>query len=115
MRISAAFLISGVALLTAASAAQATTYTSDPVLADFLTGNYATLSNFSSGDTSSPYTPTNATISSGVRVYNGGAVAGLDPANNWIQATFSTAVSNIRVFSNIDHFGAPYDGYQYSI
>ncbi|SIO46285.1 PEP-CTERM protein-sorting domain-containing protein [Bradyrhizobium erythrophlei] len=115
MRISAAFLISGVALLTAASAAQATTYTSDPVLADFLTGNYATLSNFSSGDTSSPYTPTNATISSGVRVYNGGAVTGLDPANNWIQATFSTAISNIRVFSNIDHFGAPYDGYQYSI
>jgi hypothetical protein len=37
------------------------------------------------------------------------------PPNNWILATFPTAVSTIVVFPNIDHFGAAYDGYQYTI
>ena len=30
-------------------------------------------------------------------------------------ATFSKAVSGLRVFPSIDHFGSAYDGYQYSI
>ena len=108
-------LFFGIAAFAAATAAQATTYTSDPTLSDFFVGNYATLSNFSSGDTSSPYTPTNSSISSGIRVYNGGGITGLDPANNWILATFSAPTSSIRVFANIDHYGAAYDGYQYAI
>jgi PEP-CTERM motif len=32
-----------------------------------------------------------------------------------ILATFSSPVSSIRVFSNLDHTGASFDGYQYSI
>jgi len=108
--------LSGIAVLSAASGAHATTYTSDPNLSDFLTGNgsYATLSNFSGG-TASPYTPTDASISSGTRAYAGGSITGLPTNNNWILATFSNATADIRVFSNIDHFGSAYDGYQYTI
>src|ERR1700676_3910836 len=98
-------LLSGVAMLAAASSAQATVYTSDGTLSDFFMPNYATLSNFGSGDTGSPYTPTNATLNSGVRVYNGGSLTGLS-SNNWILATFSGATSSIRVFPNMDHLGA---------
>jgi hypothetical protein len=36
-------------------------------------------------------------------------------SNNWILATFSSPVASIRVFPNIDHFGAGFDGYQYTI
>jgi PEP-CTERM motif len=108
-------LLSGIAVLSAASAAQATVYTSDSTLSDFFSSNYATLSNFTQGDTGSPYTPTNATLNSGLRVYNGGSLTGLSSANNWILATFSSAISAIRVFPNIDHLGAQYDGFQYAI
>lgn len=108
--------MAGLGLIAIAGAAQATTYTSDGTLSDF-TGlsNYATLSNFCCGDTSSPYTPTAATIASGIRVYGGGGLTGLDSSNDWILATFSGPVSSIRVFPNIDHLGASYDGYQYAI
>ncbi len=98
-----------------AGAAGATTYTSDPVLAHFLTGSYATFSNYCCGDAASPYTPTDATVSAGLRVYGGGSLTGLSTSNNWILATLPSASSSIRVFANIDHFGAQYDGYQYTI
>jgi hypothetical protein len=96
-------------------AAHATTYSSDPVLADFTAGQtYAHFTNYFAGDVPlGGYTPTNATLND--RVYDGGAVAGLDPNNNWILADFTGATSSIRVFENEDHFGAAYDGYQYQI
>ncbi|MDQ6627302.1 MAG: PEP-CTERM sorting domain-containing protein [Pseudomonadota bacterium] len=96
----------------------ATTYTQDTVLSHFTNGisNYATFSNFSAGDTGSPFTPTSAELATnGYRVYDGGSLVGLPTSNNWILATFASGVSAIRVFANIDHLGAAYDGYQYSI
>jgi hypothetical protein len=108
-------LFGGLGLLSAVGAAHATTYTSDPTLADFFSNNYATLSNYVSGDIGSPYTPTNASLSTGLRVYDGGSLTGLPTTNNWILATFSSSTSTIRVFPNIDHFGASYDGFQYHI
>lgn len=96
----------------------ATSYTQDPNLSHFTAGisNYATFSNFSSGDVGSPFTPTSAELATnGYRVYNGGALTGLSASNNWILATFASGVSSIRIFDNIDHLGAQYDGYQYSI
>ena len=108
--------LAGLGLLMVASAAQATTYTSDGTLSDFTgVSNYATLSNYSSGDTPAPYTPTAASIATGLRVYGGGSLTGLSTGNNWILATFSAPVASIRVFPNIDHFGLSYDGYQYTI
>ena len=94
------------------------TYTSDPNIGDFtsLVSSYATFSNFFGGDVGSPFTPTSAELASnGYRVYDGGALTGLPGGNNWILATFSSAVANILVFPNIDHFGDAYDGYQYLI
>jgi hypothetical protein len=104
-------------LAAVAGAAHATTYSSDTNLADFASASttFATLSNFSAGDVSSPYATTFTTLGEGLRVYDGGAVTGLSSGNNWIEATFSAPVSGIRVFANIDHFGAAYDGYQYTI
>lgn len=109
--------LAGAALVGAAGAAQAQTYSSDPNLADFAsaTTGFATLSNFSSGDVSSPYTPTFTTLNAGLRVYGGGAVTGLPSGNNWLLATFGATESHIRVFANIDHLGAQFDGYQYNI
>jgi hypothetical protein len=106
------------ASLAVAGNAHATLYTSDPNVADLTAGiiNYATFSNFFGGDVSSPFTPTSAEIAAdGFRVFAGGAITGLSPNNNWILATFSSPVSLIRVFPNIDHFGSAYDGYQYQI
>jgi hypothetical protein len=97
--------------------AQAQTYTNDTTLADF-TGqisSYATLSNFSGGDTTSPYATTASNLALGLRVYGGGSLTNLSPNNNWILATFPTAASTIVVFPSIDHYGFSYDGYQYSI
>jgi hypothetical protein len=107
----------GAGFLATAVAARATTYTSDGHLADFTSqvGSYATFSNFSSGDVSSPYTPTTANVNSGLRVYGGGGVTGLNPGNNWILATFALAQGSILVFPNMDHLGAQFDGYQYQI
>ncbi len=42
-------------------------------------------------------------------------ITGLSTSNNWILATFPTAVSTIVVFPSIDHYGSAYDGYQYQI
>ena len=94
-----------------------TTYTSDGNLADQTAGvgQYATFSNFSAGEVSSPFTPTAAELAADeYRVWEGGSLPGL-PDRDWILATFSASVASIRVFPNIDHFGASYDGYQYSI
>jgi uncharacterized repeat protein (TIGR01451 family) len=99
-----------------------TTYTSDDNIAHFTSNisQYAQLSSFAAGDTGSPFTPTSAELAAnGFRVYGGTLFAnnqnGLASGNNWILATFSSPVSNIVVFPNIDHFGAQYDGYQYTI
>jgi len=101
-----------------------TTYTSDPNIADFTSGitSYATLSNFNNSDEcvdGSSFTPTSSELAgTPCRVYNLGTstpVNGLPPTNNWILATFSSTVSTIVVFPNIDHFGSAYDGYQYQI
>jgi hypothetical protein len=109
--------LGAVGLISAAGHANATTYTSDSTLADFTASvsQYATFSNFGGGDTSSPYTPTAATVNTGLRVFAGGSITGLPTNNNWILATFPSAVSSILVFPNIDHFGAAFDGYQYTI
>ena len=106
------------ALLGAAPAAHAQIYLNDNTLTNF-TGpmtSYATLSNYTSGDVAAPYTPTAASIATGLRVY-GGTLSGngLSASNNWIEATFATPVSTIIVFPNMDHLGSPFDGYQYSI
>jgi len=108
-------LFASIAVLGLAGAAQATTYSADPVLADFTAGQtYAHFTNYFSGDVPlGGYTPTNATLN--LRVYDGGTVTGLDPSNNWILATFGSSTSAIRVFENEDHFGEAYDGYQYQI
>jgi hypothetical protein len=111
--------LSGVLLaVTGLAHAGGTTYTQDPNIADLTAGitSYATFSNFSSGDVTSPFNPTSLEIANdGFRVYGGGSITGLSTANNWILASFSSAVSEIRVFPNIDHFGSAYDGYQYTI
>src|SRR5947209_730711 len=108
-------LLSGTIFL--ATAANATTYTSDTNGADFFLSNYATFTNFVNSDgVSSPYTPTNTQINNGIRVYQGNlSGTGLNPNNNWILASFSSPTASIRVFPNIDHLGSAYDGYQYTI
>ncbi|HUJ79597.1 MAG TPA: PEP-CTERM sorting domain-containing protein [Nitrospiria bacterium] len=109
-------LAAAAAFLAAAGAAHATSYTSDTTLADF-TGaviEYATFSNFYGGDVESPYTPTSTDVANGYRVYSGGTVSGLS-GGDWILASFASPIANILVFPNIDHYGAAYDGYQYSI
>ena len=116
MKLTAFALLGAVAGLS--QPAMATNYTQDPNLSHFTTGitNYATFSNFSAGDVGSPFTPTSAELAStGARVYSGGSLTGLSNANNWILATFASPVSSIRIFDNIDHLGAQYDGYQYTI
>lgn len=110
----------GAALLGAALSpmAFATGYTQDGNLSDFTSNvsSYATFSNYFAGDVSGPFTPTSSELATnGYRVYDGGSISGLDPNNNWILASFASSVSSIRVFANIDHYGSPYDGYQYTI
>lgn len=98
-------------LIVSGTVAHATTYTSDANVSDFTSG--LVFGTFTSapggGDVGVPYTPTPATINSGLRVIGSGGGAGA------IIVQFPTAVSFIRVFPNIDHFGAAYDGYQYTI
>ena len=112
-----ALVLSGSSILLA----DPTTYTADPSIADFtkLVSSYATFSDFTSGDVSSPFTPTSAEIAaSGFRVYGGTLAGPSSPSfagQNWILATFAAPTANILVFPNIDHFGSAYDGYQYAI
>jgi hypothetical protein len=98
--------------------ANAQTYTSDPRISDFTSqvSMYGTFSNYTQGDITTPtFTPTSAELSSnGFRVFLGGTVTGL-AGSNWILVSFSSPVSSILVFPNIDHLEEPYDGYQYSI
>jgi hypothetical protein len=98
--------------------ANAQTYTNDPRISDFTSkvSSYGTLSNYFAGDIASPtFTPTSAELASnGFRVYSGGPIAGLT-GGNWILVSFSSPVSSILVFPNIDHPEESYDGYQYSI
>lgn len=110
-------MLGSLVLLTAAGVAQATSYTNFSNIAVFTgqVSQYATFSNFSAGDVSSPFTPTSTELANdGFRVYAGGPLLGL-PGSNWILASFAAPVSQILVFPNIDHLGAAYDGYQYSI
>jgi hypothetical protein len=117
-------LVLSILLLTSISSAQGqTAYTSDTNIADFTAGiTYATLSNFNNSDgcvVGSSFAPTSAELAgTPCRVYNlppSTAVTGLSSDNNWILATFSSPVSTIVVFPNIDHYGSAYDGYQYQI
>jgi hypothetical protein len=88
---------------------QATSYTSNPNLSSFTTGvSFATFTQDYYGDVSVPYTPTAASVNLGYRLVGNGT-------SPFIVAQFPTAVSNIIVFPNIDHFGSAYDGYQYTI
>src|ERR1700730_8519286 len=91
-----------------------TAYTNDTNIADFTAniGSYATLTNFNSSDgcvDTSSFTPTASELATRpCRVYilgTGNPVTGL-PAGNWILATFSSPVSTVVVFPNIDHLGS---------
>ncbi len=112
--------------------AQAQTYTSDSNLAHFTAGvsgtsnnTYAMLSHFSGGDVCTPTCPAtftpdaNELANNSFRVF-GGTLTGTGlsttpTGQNWIEATFPSAVSAIIVMPNIDHFGSAFDGFQYSI
>jgi hypothetical protein len=118
-------LVLSILLLTSISSAQGqTAYTSDTNIAHFTAGitSYATLSNFNNSDgcvDGSSFTPSSSELAATpCRVYNlppSTPVAGLSSENNWILAAFSSPVSRIVVFPNIDHYGSAYDGYQYQI
>jgi len=83
-----------------------TTYTSDGNISHFTAGvsgtsatTYATLSHFTGGDVSSPYTPTPSSVASGFRVFGGnltGTGLSTTPAGqNWIEATFPLSLIHI--------------------
>jgi hypothetical protein len=112
----AAFLAGAVLISSASVASAAIIYTTDTNLSDYASSstNFAVLSNFHAGDTSSSYATTYSSLSSGLRVYDGGSVTGLS-GSDYILASFNHPVDTIRVFPNMDHPGAGYDGYQYSI
>jgi hypothetical protein len=101
-----------VAFALALGIAQANTvYTSDPNLSDFTSGvTYGTFiaAPFGDGGTTPPYTPTTADVAAGLRVFG-------DDSSLPLVVEFASAVSDIRVFPNIDHFGFVYDGFQYTI
>ena len=102
-------VVGTIMLLGIASLGEATSYTSDPNVANFYVSEYATFTNRASlsGDLVGN-TPTDATINAGNRVYGND----LTPP---IEAAFSAATDSIRVFANMDHLGFPFDGYQYTI
>lgn len=104
-------IAAGAALSLGASMhAGATSYTSDPNLADFTAGQtYGTFTNRAAlaGDLVGNL-PTNATINAGNRVYAN------DPGET-IMVDLGVASSTIRVFANIDHFGSSFDGFQYTV
>jgi hypothetical protein len=106
-------LVASCIALCAQVPAHATSYTSDPNLSDFTSGvaEYGTFVGYGidwSSDIPLNTAPTPATIAAGYRVVG-------DGTERPIVVSFSSAVSHIRVFDNIDHYGAAYDGYQYSI
>jgi hypothetical protein len=104
-------LMGAVTLFAAATVANAATiYTSDSNLAD-LTNGWSTFATFVSGyyaDAPLPYTPTSTSLASGYRVVGNSSAP-------FVVAKFTAPVSTIRIFPSIDHLGASYDGYQYSI
>ncbi len=109
-------LLLGSALLAAAGVTHAQiTYTTQTSLVPFTDGltDYATF--IDKADTTDggtcpvlPYTPTPAIVGTGCRVYG-------NNTNPPVIVEFSSPVSAIRVFPNIDHLDAAYDGYQYTI
>lgn len=105
------YLLGGAFFLSALAVQASTVYTSDPTLSDFTTG--VTFGTFLTGpggsDVPLPYTPTATSVNDGFRVIGAGGGGGS------IIVEFASAVSAIRVFPNMDHFGAAYDGYQYTI
>jgi hypothetical protein len=123
MRLIAPLLVMCCLIGAGGQVAQAQVYLNDTALSNF-TGpitSYATFTNFNNSDgcAASPFTPTSIELTTTpCRVYNlppSTAVAGLPATNNWILATFPSAVSTIVVFPNIDHVGSAFDGYQYTI
>jgi hypothetical protein len=104
-----AWSLGAVALCGSVASANATVYTSNSSLADFLHGSYATFSDFCCGDASSPYTPTTpGLLAVGKRVYGGlasGAGLPTGGGNNFFLATFKSPRSSIEVIPSIDHFG----------
>lgn len=99
--------------LSIAPAAQAITYTSDSTLSDFTSqvSQYATVIQAPNGNGpygSLPYTTTSSDVNSGYRFYS-------FDLSKPVTVEFSSAVSNILVFANIDHYGSSWDGYQYAI
>jgi hypothetical protein len=100
--------------------AKAQTYTNDPDITHFTSGivNYATFSQYNGiqGCEGSTFTPTSSELmTTGCRFFDGTLTGTGLSANNWIEASFSSPVSTIVVFPNIDHVGSAYDGYQYTI
>ena len=101
--------------------AKAQTYTNDPDITHFTSSivSYATFSQYDGiqGCEGSTFTPTSSElITTGCRIFDGTLTGtGLSTNNNWIEASFSSPVSTIVVFPNIDHVGSAYDGYQYAI
>ena len=86
-----------------------TLYKSDATLSDFTSTitNWAAFNSASNSDKTLPYTPTAAILDTGDRVGGHGDQA--------IVVQFAAPVSAIRVFPNMDHLQASYDGYQYTI
>jgi PEP-CTERM motif len=121
LRLTISCIAFGSVLSVAPMVRSATLYTSDSHVADFtsLVSSYATFTDFGAGDVSSPFTPSSSEIAAnGFRVFAGTLTGPNNPnfsGQNWMLATFATAQSSILVFPNIDHFGAAFDGYQYSI
>jgi hypothetical protein len=137
MRLIAPFVVMCCLISVGSQIAQGqTTYTSDNNIAHFTAGvsgtsatTYATFSHYTTIQGPQPpcvsteggtFTPDPAELATyGCRVV-GGTLTGTGlsttpTGQNWIEATFPSPVSAIMVFPNIDHFGSPFDGFQYSI
>jgi hypothetical protein len=86
-------------------------YTQDSNLSDFTTGvTFGTFISAPSGftDIPIPSTPTPSSVNAGGRAVGNGNAGP-------IVVDFGVPVSTLRIFPNIDHLGASFDGYQYTI
>jgi hypothetical protein len=91
-------VITGSLILGTTSMLRATiVYTHDTTIGDFtsLVSTYATFSDFTGGDVSSPFTPTSTELAAdGFRVFGGTLTGPNDPSfagQNWFLATFPSA------------------------
>jgi hypothetical protein len=114
--------LGAIALMGAATSAQAIVYTQDTTLNDFTPGtpDFATFSDFKNGGAVvlPPFTPSDSTLHAGDRFYDGTysqpGPGGL-PTNDWMLASFSDPEASIRVFANIDHPTVLADVFQWQI